>query len=68
MFLYRSPLLFRAVWAIVKPFIDPVTRTKVFFVNKHEAADIFADNFDPKVRSVTHPHTESDTEVIVVVK
>ncbi|MEW5316123.1 MAG: hypothetical protein WDW38_007509 [Sanguina aurantia] len=48
LFLCRSPLLFRAVWAIVKPFIDPVTRTKVVFINEHQAADIFVENFDPK--------------------
>lgn len=46
MYLYNAPSLFYGLWAIVRPFVDPVTREKVVFVYKRED---FTKYFDPKV-------------------
>lgn len=42
-------MIFYALWSLVKPFIDPVTRTKVVFIEEKEATALFPKYFDPKV-------------------
>mmetsp|Transcript_45309 Transcript_45309/g.138012 ORF Transcript_45309/g.138012 Transcript_45309/m.138012 type:complete len:99 (-) Transcript_45309:259-555(-) len=36
-FVIDAPLAFRAFWILIKPFIDPVTKSKVVFLTGEEA-------------------------------
>ena len=38
--LFNVPFVFRAVWAIVRPWIDPVTAAKVFFLGSDYQAEL----------------------------
>ncbi|MEW5312227.1 MAG: hypothetical protein WDW38_003874 [Sanguina aurantia] len=49
LFLYRAPALFNAIWSLVRPFIDPVTREKVVFVTEKHAAREFTKHFNMQV-------------------
>ncbi|MEW5303023.1 MAG: hypothetical protein WDW36_005755 [Sanguina aurantia] len=41
LYLYRAPTAFYALWALVCPFIDPVTKTKIVFLTKEQALQEF---------------------------
>jgi hypothetical protein len=49
LYLYGAPTVFYALWAMVQPFIDPVTREKVQFIEKKEALEQFTKDIDADV-------------------
>lgn len=45
--LYHAPSFFSFFWKTISPFVDPVTRTKINFIEKNQAgADALAKTFD----------------------
>lgn len=49
--MYDAPTMFWALWQLVSPFIDPVTREKVTFVSSKSAVQEFQQAIDPSVSS-----------------
>ena len=49
LYLYCAPALFVGIWNIVAPFVDPVTRQKVVFISRQEAATEFGKIFPAEV-------------------
>lgn len=47
-FITNAPVIFRAFWSIVKPFLDPVTKSKVVFCSNKKGIQKLTDNFDEK--------------------
>ncbi len=43
-----APYLFSAVWAVVRPWVDPVTATKIAFVKQNQLTDYFKEDEIPK--------------------
>lgn len=70
-----APMLFSACWAVIKPWLDPVTAAKCVFVKSHQLTDhIDLDQIATEVgdgsgggesRHPTRPHSSSDLEVLV---
>jgi len=49
-FMTNTPLIFRTFWAMVKPWLDPVTRNKIVFCGSgKKSRDIMEKEFDLKV-------------------
>ncbi len=47
MFFVNAPFKFRAFWALLKPFIDPVTKRKIQFVSGSQKQSVFGDFVSP---------------------
>lgn len=45
-FICNPPLVFRTFWAIMSPFIDPVTKEKIVFCHGKVALEKLSENFD----------------------
>lgn len=45
-FIVDSPFIFRAFWAIIKHFIDPITRAQVQFITGEEQKQLFREMID----------------------
>jgi len=43
---FNAPFVFKAFWAMVKPFVDPVTKQKIVFVTGASGMAKFHQNFD----------------------
>ena len=43
---FNAPFMFKAFWAMVKPFVDPVTKQKIVFVTGAGGMAKFHENFD----------------------
>ena len=52
MYLYDAPIIFYALWRMVQPFIDPVTKEKVTFVSGQSAVKEFQAVYPPDVSSL----------------
>lgn len=51
-----APGIFIAIWKVVSPFIDSVTKSKIEFVHGDEAIETFRAAISPEVRSaLPHP-------------
>eukprot|EP00884_Botryococcus_braunii_P014555 jgi/Botrbrau1/230/Bobra.0022s0209.1 len=46
MFMFKPPTIFWALWAVVKPFLDPVTQAKVSFLKDSSGWSQFGDLLD----------------------
>lgn len=42
-YVVNAPFLFWACWAIIRPWLDPVTAAKASFVKKEELVDVIDD-------------------------
>ena len=47
--LYNAPTVFWGLWAVVKGFVDPVTRKKIVFASKSEGKAVFEELFESQV-------------------
>jgi len=58
-----SPFLFHACWAVIRPWLDPVTASKVVFINQKQLADhvilLDAEDKEDETPSTPDPITES---------
>ena len=45
-YILNPPFVFRTFWAIIKPFIDPITKEKIEFCHGKQGAEIVARRFD----------------------
>lgn len=46
-FVIDSPFIFKACWAIIKPWIDPVTSSKIEFIKRKNIYDYFSEDAIP---------------------
>ncbi|KAL6754405.1 CRAL-TRIO domain-containing protein [Haematococcus lacustris] len=46
LYFYDPPAIFMALWKVVSPFVDPVTRSKVELVYPKQAVEVFSQEFD----------------------
>eukprot|EP00977_Amphora_coffeiformis_P008758 scaffold1984_cov162-Amphora_coffeaeformis.AAC.7 len=49
---FNAPFMFEAFWAMVKPFVDPVTKQKIVFVSGASGMAKFHQNFDEDKESL----------------
>lgn len=47
--LLSSPMIFSGCWMVISPWLDPVTKAKVAFVNKSKITEIIDENMIPEI-------------------
>jgi hypothetical protein len=64
-FMLNSPLMFDALWRVVRPFVDPTTRKKVCFVSGDAGLQEVMQQVDPGIVPVAYAGKASEVPVEV---
>lgn len=62
-FMLNSPMIFDALWRLVRPFIDPVSRSKVEFVHGKKGIANILETVDPAVVPVAYGGSTEEVDV-----